>query len=219
MAHTEYQDLLAARALDALDPSDVRALEEHLASCDECRAELVELCDATSLIAHSAPWQEPGAHVRAKILASVKAEASPIQPPRTSAQVVQMPQRANRTWQNFLRMAAAIAFVALLVGVVVLWRRDARMRSEMGHLSQQLDAQNNEIQKNRELVARQQEALTLLNSLAAIKVPLSGTQTAPNARATFVFDKQTGRAVLMTEGLPVTSTDKAYEVWFIPRGQ
>jgi len=107
----------------------------------------------------------------------------------------------------------------LLVGVIVLWRRDARMQSEMAQLSQQLDAQKNEIQKNRDLVARQQEALTLLNSLAAIKVPLSGTETAPNARATFVFDKQSGRAVLMTEGLPMTATDKAYEVWFIPKGQ
>jgi anti-sigma-K factor RskA len=33
-----------------------------------------------------------------------------------------------------------------------------------------------------------------------------------------VFDKQTGRAVLMTEGLPMPSADKAYEVWFIPKG-
>jgi anti-sigma-K factor RskA len=34
----------------------------------------------------------------------------------------------------------------------------------------------------------------------------------------FVFDQKSGRAVLMTDGLPMTSADKAYEVWFIPKG-
>jgi anti-sigma-K factor RskA len=35
----------------------------------------------------------------------------------------------------------------------------------------------------------------------------------------FVFDQKSGRAVLMTDGLPMTSAEKAYEVWFIPKGR
>jgi anti-sigma-K factor RskA len=44
------------------------------------------------------------------------------------------------------------------------------------------------------------------------------TQAAQTARGTFVYDQKTGRAILMAEGLPATPADKAYELWFIPKG-
>jgi anti-sigma-K factor RskA len=214
MSHTDYQELLSAYALDAIDPDDGQALAEHLATCEQCRDELIGLREAGSLLAHASPATEPGDHVRAQILKQVRAEAIRSQP----AQVVQMPQRSKTVWPNLLRMAAAIAFIALLAGVVVLWRRDVRLQAEMRELSRQVEIQQNEIQKNRDLMARQKEVLALLNSDAATKIQLMGSETAPNARATLMFDKKTGRAVLLTEGLPMTSADKAYEVWFIPRG-
>jgi len=194
MSHTDYQELLSAYALDAIDPADGQALTEHLATCEECRDELIALRETGSLLAYGSPAAVPGDHVRAQILKQVRAEAVSSQP----AQVVQMPQRAKPVWANLLRMAAAIAFIALLAGVVVLWR---------------------ERQRDRDLMARQQEALTLLNSNAATMIQLSGTPTAPGARATLVFDKESGRAVLMTAGLPTPAADKAYEVWFIPKGR
>jgi anti-sigma-K factor RskA len=215
MSHTDYQELLSAYALDAIDPADGQALDQHLATCAECRDELIALREAGGLLAHASPSAAPGDYVRAQILNQVRAEAAPSQP----AQVVQMPQRSKTVWPNLLRMAAGIAFIALLAGVVVLWRRDARLQAEMRELSRQLETQQNEIQKNRDLMARQKEVLALLNSDAATKIQLMGSQTAPNARATLMFDKKTGRAVLMTEGLPMTSDDKAYEVWFIPKGR
>ena len=216
MSHKDYQELLAGYALDAIDPVESEALGEHLASCAECRDELNELREASGLMAHAATPQAPGEHVRAQILAQVKAESRSRETP---AQVVPMPQRASTVWPNLLRLAAAIAFIALLTGVIVLWRRDARMQAEIARLSRQLNAQQNEIQSSRDLMARQQEALALLNSAVATRIQLNGMPAAPNARATFVFDKQNGRAVLMTDGLPLTSTDKAYEVWFIPKGR
>jgi anti-sigma-K factor RskA len=48
---------------------------------------------------------------------------------------------------------------------------------------------------------------------------LAGTQTATSARATLVYDHKTGRAMLMTEGLPMAPAGMAYEVWFIPKGK
>ena len=68
-------------------------------------------------------------------------------------------------------------------------------------------------------MARQEIALGLVNSATATRVQLNGTPTAPGARATLVFDKETGHAALLTDGLPLTSPDRAYEVWFIPKGQ
>ena len=48
---------------------------------------------------------------------------------------------------------------------------------------------------------------------------LAGTEQAKNAHATFAFDRSSGRAVLLTEGLPATTADKAYELWFIANGR
>lgn len=215
MSHTDYQDLLVAYALDAIDPGDGQALGDHLTTCEACREELIALREAGALLAHAAPAAAPGNHVRAQILNQVRAEAAQSQP----AQVLQMPQRSKTVWPNLLRLAAAIAFIALLTGVIVLWRREARLQAEMRELSRQLEAQQSESQRNRDLMGRQKEALALLNSDAATMIQLNGTPTAPGARATLVFDKQSGRAVLMTAGLPTPSPDKAYEVWFIPKGR
>ena len=52
MTHDEIQDLLGAYALDAVD-DDVRALvEEHIADCARCRAEVQEHREVATLLAH-----------------------------------------------------------------------------------------------------------------------------------------------------------------------
>ena len=220
MEHQEYRDLLALHALDALDASDARGLEEHLAGCDACRAELIELRDAAGLLAHASTPAEPRPEVRSRLLASVSAERQAGRPAAArSAQAVPLKPRVERNiWTVGLRLAAAVAFVALLVGVIVLWRRDVRMRQEIVQLSRQANTQQHELVRDRDVLARQREALALLNSSTARKMELAGTQAARTARGTFVYDQKTGRAILMAEGLPATPADKAYELWFIPKG-
>lgn len=220
MEHQEYQELLALHALDALDAPERRSLEEHLATCSQCQLELIELRDAAGLLAHATTPASPGDEVRARILNQARAEAQRSQPAaETSAPVVAFrPRAAASRWPNLMRLAAAIAFVALLLGLVVFWRRDVRSRREIAQLSRQLDRQHNELSRDRDALAQQREALELLNSPGMKKMELAGTQTAKTARATFVYDRESGRAMLMTEGLPMAPPDMAYEVWFIPKG-
>lgn len=212
MEHQEYQELLTLHALGALDASDRRDVEDHLQGCSDCRNELIELRDSAALLAHAAPPAEPSAEVRARILDQVRREPR-VQPVReTSASVVPFRARPETSvWRNALSLAAAIALVALLIGVVVLWQRDVRTRRELARLSQQLEQQNSELVRNR-------EAFELLNSPGMKKMELAGTQTANAARGTFVFDRNTGRAMLLTAGLPAAPAGMAYEVWFIPKG-
>ena len=220
MEHQEYQELLALHALDALDASEARVLEEHLGTCADCRAEMIELRDGAALLAHAATPAEPSAEVRNRILSSVRAQREEAQSPSApSARVVPLQPRAPRNiWTIGLRLAAAIAFVALLTGVIVLWRRDVRMRQEIAQLSRQVNTQQHELVRDRSVLDRQRDALALLNSPTAKKMELAGSQTAQSARGTFVYDPKTGRAILMAEGLPATPGDKAYELWFIPKG-
>lgn len=220
MAHQEYEELLTLHTLDALDAPDRRELEAHLESCTVCRAELAEMRDAAGLLAH-ASTAEPGAEVRERILNQVRTEARSRQTSaEPSASIVEFkPRVSSNPWPNLLKLAAAIAFVALLIGVGVLWRRDTQSRQEIARLSQQLNQQNSELSREREALARQQEALEFLRSPGMKTMDLAGTQTARAARATFIYDQKTGRGMLMTEGLPVAPPGMAYEVWFIPKGQ
>ena len=220
MEHQEYQELLALHALDALDASEARALETHLSTCSACGAELAELRDAAALLAHASTPAEPRAEVRERILKNAHKESQGSQPvARASAKVMPFrPGAGASLWPNVLRLAAALAFVALLIGVIVFWRRDVRSRRELAQLSRQINTQQRELNRDRDVQARQREALALLNSPGMKKMELAGTSTAKNARATFVFDRNTGRSMLMTEGLPAPPADMAYEVWFIPKG-
>ncbi len=221
MNHQEYQDLLALHALGALDASEARAIEKHLETCAECRAELIELKEASGLLAYAAPTAEPGPELRARILESIhhqKPDAIPVT--QTSARVVDLSaRRQSKVWPTLLRMAAVIAMIALLVGVVVLWRHDARMQRELAALSQQQNAQQRELARNRDALAREREALAMLTAPDMKKMDLAGTQTAKNARGSFVLDPKTGHAMLLTSGLPATPPEMAYELWFIADGK
>lgn len=217
--HQQYQELLALHALDALDAAEARLLEAHLATCAECRAALIEWRDATGLLVHAATPSAPSDELRARILAAARAET---RAPQTanSAKVVPMPiaPRRSNLWPNVFRIAAAVAIVGLLVGVIVMWRRDVSSRREIGRITREKTRAENLLAREREARAKERDAIAMLNSRDTKKMELAGTQTAQNARGTFVFDPRTGHGMLMTEGLPVTPADKQYEVWFIPKG-
>ena len=57
-AHPEFADAISAYALQALDAAEARALEAHLATCADCRAELAELRRAVSGIGLNAIREE-----------------------------------------------------------------------------------------------------------------------------------------------------------------
>jgi anti-sigma-K factor RskA len=217
--HQQYQEWLALHALDALDAAEARSLEEHLASCAECRASLSEWRDATGLLAHASTPAAPGDELRRRILAAARTETRAPQT-ESSARVVPMPiePRRSNLWSNVLRIAAAVAIVGLLVGVIVMWRRDVLSRREIARITREKTRAENLLAREREARAKERDALAMLNSRDTKKMELAGTQTAQNARGTFVFDPKTGHGMLMTEGLPATPADKQYEVWYIPKG-
>jgi anti-sigma-K factor RskA len=73
MRHEDYKELLALEASGALEPGERAALDEHLSSCAECRAELRELSDAAAALVYTVAPVAPPARMRASILESVRA--------------------------------------------------------------------------------------------------------------------------------------------------
>jgi anti-sigma-K factor RskA len=92
-------DLTAAYALDALDPGESRAYEEHLAGCERCRDELASLQATAGSLAYAVEPSTPPAALRERILDAARAVRPNVVPLRPR-------------WQRPLVVAAAVAVCA-----------------------------------------------------------------------------------------------------------
>src|SRR5262245_52308131 len=132
MKHEDYQEMLTAHALSALDRTDREAMEEHLAGCPQCRSELDAWHGTTSELAYVAGALEPSPHVRDRILEGVRAERL------ASRNVVELAsrQRGSMSWlPRFAAIAASLILVGLLALVVVMWRENRAAKAELARLS------------------------------------------------------------------------------------
>ncbi|HEX8431399.1 MAG TPA: zf-HC2 domain-containing protein, partial [Longimicrobium sp.] len=121
--HDEVQAALAAEALDALDPGERERLNEHLAGCAECRAELDSLRETAALLNHLAPPRPLDAERSDRMRARLVARAAADRPASAPAPVVAEAPRADVIPITRARggrstgWIAAAASIALLLGV------------------------------------------------------------------------------------------------------
>jgi anti-sigma factor RsiW len=99
----DVHELTAGYALDALDPAERAAFEEHLSSCERCRAELQSFWQVSGALAHAAGGPMPPASLRERILDQARSERSNVVPLRRRSFVVPA-----------LSSAAAVAAVAAI---------------------------------------------------------------------------------------------------------
>ena len=112
-AHEQVRDLVAAYAVDAVDPDESRAVEDHLRGCPRCRAELTAHRQTASLLAHAGGDAPSG--VWDQIAAGIQPGAAP---PALSV-VVGGSGRARPVPGRRLAGAAAAAVFALVAGLGV----------------------------------------------------------------------------------------------------
>jgi anti-sigma-K factor RskA len=202
MSHDEYKEMIPVRALSALDAADDRVLSNHLTECAECRSQLDDWQRTTAGLALSVTPAEPSTQVRIRILAQLREE-----PPEPAAgKVIPFTSSQRSIWSSFGSLgaiAAAVLFLALLVSVVVLWRENRTMKTEMARLT----AQNYETQKKLDFVK-------LIEKPGSKFTELTGMPIAAGAVAKLAYD-QSGHAMVMTEGLPAAPTGKEYQLWYI----
>jgi anti-sigma factor RsiW len=101
-------DLTAGYALDALDPDERRAYEEHLEGCERCREELGSFWETTEALAVAASGPAPSDELRGRILAGARAEPQ---------NVIPFESRRQRALPALGAVAALAAVVALAVGI------------------------------------------------------------------------------------------------------
>jgi anti-sigma-K factor RskA len=193
----EIEELIGAYALDAVDPDERAAVEQHLAVCARCRAELAEHREVAALLAYegnpapSVVWdrivrslEEPPPALRLTV-------ESPMD-------VVSIEERRRAKFQRrvYAAIAAVAAVAALVLGIVVVSREDpAPFEVDLA-----------------------QVAGEALADPASSKTTLRPADGGAGPEVTAVVTPE-GDGFIIGPDLPALGTDRTYQLWGITGDQ
>ena len=189
MTHDEIQDLLGAYALDAVDADERALLDEHVADCARCRAEVAEHREVATLLAHTggdapdALWQ--------RIAGSL--DDSPPDLRLAPVPPAGAPPSRRVRWPVAPLAAAAAIAVAAILGVQVR-RQDARIDDLQSAMTDPM-------------VSAFDSAITDPDSEL---LELTSTEGDVVLRGAVTED---GTGYLSAKALPDLSSDRTYQLW------
>ncbi len=199
MTHDDLKDLVPLFALDALPSEDELELVAHLRNCAECSKLLAEHKETAGMLAFSAPSIEAPAGLRDRILQ----EAARTRTQESPAPVVLRPAaNRSRRWQWAGGLAAACVFALLVGGLVV----------------RQIGDQGEKVNQQEILLARQQEALSIISSPDSVVLPMSSSEEFPQAYGKAFVSDEDGKAAVIVTGLSDPDDDDVYTLWLIAEG-
>ena len=124
MTHDELQELLGAYALDAVEPHEAAAVEDHLRSCPRCRAEVADHRETAAYLAHAGAEAPPALWDRIAGAIDAPAGAVPLAPRFAG-------RGSQRRWATALVAVAGAAAAAVIVVLGVQVRDQERRMDEM----------------------------------------------------------------------------------------
>ena len=186
--------LAGAYALNAL-PSDEQAFfERHLAACETCRAEVLELQETAAKLA-AGTAATPPASLRASVLAA--ANVTRQLPPEVPESAVR--QRVPSTWRRtrdriLMPVAACLAIVVIALTGVTL-RLNQQLRDTEG--------------------APSTAVVTVLGAPDLETASLDMGEAGPGR---FLYSPSLDQGVLVAHGMAAPADDQTYELWLIHDG-
>lgn len=208
---TEYLELCAGYAVGSLDRADRETLEAHLAEgCAICEGEIRRLTGAATLLAVGLPARRAPAALKARVMASVQADANAGRAatdqatPRADDLRVERDRR-RRAYASWGWAAAA----ALLAAVgVVEWRASQDLRHQLADTRTQLEGLKRAAEEERRWAEVPMAPL-------ALTVDLTPTPAAPAKLAARVtYDPVSRRAVVVCTNF-LAPSGKDYQLWAI----
>lgn len=191
MNHEQIEELLGVYALDALDDQERNEVDEHLASCPRCRAELAAHREVAALLGNAAvesPASAPD-EVWDKIASSLQDE-----PPALSALATR-----RRLRPRFAVAAPVGAIAAALIIVVgLLGAKVLNLDQQVHQLNQQATVSS--------VLADPTHATVQLTSAAH-----------PSWEATVVVSQ--GQGYLINPSMPAIARSQTFQLWALSRGK
>lgn len=219
------RDDLEAFALNALDPDETRAAEEHIAGCDRCAQVVRAYRPAIDHLALAVPLYRARPRLKQRIMGAVG-----VNRPTGIARVLT---------SRYVQGLAAASVAALIIGasawVSMLTQQVENLRNDNALLAEltQLDAQQRtallrlqgdlnsaRTEQKRMSTTLDEQATLLVLALDPDLVPtdLQGTNLAPEARCSYVWSSKQSVGALTCRDLPSTSFALTYELW-VDRGE
>ena len=212
MSHEEIAELLGAYALDAVEPGEAELVAAHLAECPRCAAEVAEHWEVTGLIANAgvdAPvelWDRIAARLDDGGSAVRRPAPLPLVP---AASAPRVPSRTRRTWAWTAAgtIAAAVAVVAVLLGV------------QVGRLDQRVSQLTTA--SRRAGLSQQVQAALLDPGAKQVDLTAGSGAASPGSdqRAAVLVLLPDGSAFMLNTGLPRLAADRTYQLWGVVHGQ
>jgi len=184
--HTLFRENLTAYALGALDAEDVRALDRHLESCQECQRELADYLAVSEGLLAALPPQAPPPDLKRQLSAHLQ---------RTDK-----PARTRPAWSlpkvSFQQFAAVTAFIVLLGLNLFSTLQVRNLQQQQAELAQRLNAE--------------QDAVAMLAYPETQKLPVS-----EGVAGSLLIDPYKNTAILFTWNLPELKEGEIYQIWLI----
>jgi anti-sigma-K factor RskA len=205
--HDQTRSELGAYALDAVSPDERAAIDEHLKTCDSCRAELKTVSDAAAALASAVPShpmdKDRSAVVKQRLLDRARAEKRVVTP----IQSVTIPARTRQLpW--WLAAAASVAFaVATYKAIQTGQERDA-LRTELVTESMRSSALKDSL-------AERERTLLAMAGADVKVVELVANNRRPNAR--MFWAQSTNTWTMFAHNMPAPPRGRTYQLWLITR--
>ncbi|MGE0819045.1 MAG: anti-sigma factor [Candidatus Nanopelagicales bacterium] len=197
MTNADVHALSGAYALDALEPAEAAAFEQHLESCDACREEVRSLREAAGALSFDAE-EPPPASLRSSVLAGISqvrplppVGAAAPQPPAATDDLAAA--RARRARMRSPWLVGAAAALALLAGGAVV--RSVQLGTQLDSVSAQ--------------------AAEVTAVLTAPDATTTSASVTTGGRAAVVSSASLGKSVLVTDGMAPAPAGRTYQIWYL----
>lgn len=207
----QIRELLDAYAVGALEPGDIKFVEEHVADCVRCWDELSTGQRTAALIALTVPIEQAPARLGQRIIAQAQRERS------------QKPERAP-FWQRLRGWPAAAgvlgtASVAALSVSAFLGMQMQDLRDENNSLEAQLGSVTATLQgqlaDTNEQLADQQSISAVLSDDSHKQVDVEPPGGRGIAQAYYTWSPDSRKGFMICENLPVLEPNEVYQVWVV----
>lgn len=202
-AHKQFGEDLALYALNALGGEERVTLEQHLASCTECRLELEQLRGDGALLALSTSGPKPPSRARSRLLEAIAKEDKISTSRAEVARGMGQPSRSRWGWLGWAAAAAMAVLAALL------W-------SENSSLKQILVAKNEESAQARREVEDLRKIAAPILSPQTQRITVVSVKTAPQPQGKAFYLRSHRSLVFVASNMAPLPPHKAYELWLVP---
>lgn len=220
--HDAFAASTGVYVLGALAPEERALFEAHLRSCQVCAAEVASLTVVAESLDQAVPGVDPPPHLRARILESVRLQAS--RPPHVVTREVGAARspvsRPVRSWPLWTGWMAAAASLIVATG---LWTQASGLRERLQNAEQRVaEAVERWRDAERRLEVATQDAdrarvqFAAATALDARTFSLKGQAVAPSAVARAYLSPSRG-LLLTASNLPALMPGRTYQLWYLTR--